>query len=198
MSRSSPCPHCKDKFVRLDQHLLKCPVEPGSYARLLAFIAEISDGKYLPSVAVYNAQVRASGADVPTVSALCRCFGTWGRTAEALGMQLKDSVPTHDKETVWAALRQWFDIAEPPFISDGWDTWAEENGQPSAKKIIRFFDIPWRYIIEEMAYSKPYPIRDEEKQAQDYVGTGFQVARSYEAVYSRGGQTYREVRHVLR
>jgi len=192
------CPYCRGEFVRLDQHRKKCPVEPEIRARLIAFIAAISDGVYLPAAAIYAEKVNTSGADVPTVSALVRCYGSWSGTAEAFGMKLLGAVPAYDKECVWAALREWFDGAEPPYHYDDWDAWAEENGQPSARKITRNFGFPWSAIVTEMAYSTRYPIRDEEQEAAEYVGLGFRVARSYEAVYKRGGRMYTETRHVLR
>lgn len=43
-----------------------------------------------------------------------------------------------------------------------------------------------------------YPVRDDEMEAAEYVGLGFQVTRSYEAVYSRAGHMVTETRHVLR
>ena len=43
-----------------------------------------------------------------------------------------------------------------------------------------------------------YPVRDDEMEKAEYVGLGFRVAHSYEAMVSRGGQTFRETRHVLR
>jgi len=62
------CPHCGAKFFKIDQHLSKCPAEPNSHARFVAFVATIAEDDFLPSAAVYTEKARATGADVPTVS----------------------------------------------------------------------------------------------------------------------------------
>ncbi len=154
--KNNECPHCHQLFtpVGLEKHLAQCPENAEVKARVVAFLREISQDGKLPTVQNYIDKRQELQAQIPSHARLMTAYGSWSKTAEALGFEPRIQAIEYNRDFVWTELQRWYEKQEPPALGRAWDSYVEKKQDlPPRRIILEKWGVTWADIVDE--FSQP-------------------------------------------